>query len=150
MKRYLILFFLIFLVSISCQSPKSTPEQTVIDNFKAMDEENISKYMKTVTGPRAGIADTLLKELFRDYDVSYTVEDIKLLSVVDEIAQVKTVVVAKDEGGPKKYRDNRMVFLHKLRKEHGKWLISFSEVLEMEIFDKTQPDTTLIARDTSQ
>jgi len=151
MKKYFFLLMALSLAFFSCKLEKPAPEQTVIDNYRAMDEENISNYMKTVTGPRAAIADTLLEELFRDYDVSYTIDTIQLLSMVGDVAEVRTVVTARDEGGPKKFTDNRMVILHKLRYEHSKWLIFFSEPIETHFFGKqTIGDTTRADQDTDR
>ena len=137
--RYAAPFIIAFLV-FAC-AKEMTPEQTVIENFKALGDENIQLYMATVGGPRADAAGQLLSTLFSDYDVAYTIDTIQLLSNVGGMAQVRTVVTAKDKGGPKKYHDNQMVFIQKLSKENGKWVIVSAEVERKNIFGVESPAT---------
>jgi hypothetical protein len=143
---------LIPLFFLAC-AKEATPEQTVIDNFKALQNENVELYMSTVSGARADAAGQLLPTLFADYDVLYTIDTLQVLSNVGGLAQVRAVVTAKDKGGPKKYHDNQMVFIQKLENKNGKWFIISAEIERRNVFGMEQPKdsaTAQTAQDTTK
>ena len=120
---------------VGCGGERPSPLDAVRESYRAMDSEDIDAYLATVTGPRAAAAETLLADFFADYDVAYSIDSIELVSEMGNVAQVRTVVTATDRGGPKKFHDNRMVAVHKLRFEHGKWRIFFSDVERPKMLD---------------
>ena len=127
MKR-MVLVLAALLSVLACTGERPAPEKTVIENYRALEAEDAEAYRQTVGGARASVADTLLEELFNDYDVTYEIDTIELLSMVGDVAQVRTVVTARDVGGPNKYHDNNMEAVHKLKYENGSWRIHFTEV----------------------
>ena len=135
---------------LGCGVETSSPEEIVLKSYRALDDEDIGAYLSTVSGPRADVAGSLLIELFEDYDVSYTMDTIELLSEVSDVAMVRTVVMARDEGGPKKYHDNRMVAYHKLKYDNNRWTIYFSEIDRPQILNREGKNVQeTIAADTS-
>ncbi|RKZ31118.1 hypothetical protein DRQ36_03215 [bacterium] len=141
MRTIVLVAFFGVAVFLACGYETPDPTQTVIDNYRAMDEENTSLYMSTVSGPRADIAGTLLESLFVNYDVSYTIDTVELLSKIKDQAQVRSVVTMRDQGGPKYFRHMRVVSLHKLHYENGKWTIYFTETEKPQILEETPVDT---------
>lgn len=122
------LFFIIIpLLLIMACAQENTPESVVRDYYRAMDEEDIELYMSTVSGARADIAGDLLEKFFDNYDVSYTIDTLLVLTKVGDKAQVICVVTAMDEGGPKEFSDNRITVLNKLQRKYGKWTIYDAE-----------------------
>ena len=127
MKKCFLTALLVLLLIIAC-AEQNTPEQVVRDYYTAMDNEDIELYMSTVSGPRADVAGEHLAKFFADYDISYTVDTLALLSKVGNEAQVLCVVTAMDEGGPKKFTSNRISVLNMIRKNGGRWTVYDAEV----------------------
>jgi len=128
--KALILLTIPVLMLLSCGFTQNDPEEVVRDYYRAMDEEDVELYMSTVSGPRADVAGLYLDKFFADYDITYTIDTLFTLSKVGKEAQVLCVVTAKNEGGPKKFTDNRITVLSKLRLDRGIWTIYNAETSE--------------------
>ncbi|MCK5833736.1 hypothetical protein KAH81_08720 [bacterium] len=135
--KYLFLFIMLLLIFIACEAPKQSPLDTVKANYMAMQNEDIEAYLKTVSGPRAYVAGTLLVKFFEDYNVDYNIDTIELLGEISDVAQVRTVVTATDRKGANEFHDNRMVAIHKLKFDAEGWRINLSEVEKPVFLDKT-------------
>ncbi len=136
--RTLFLLSLVFIILSGCASEKLSPAEVVRENYRAMETEDIQLYRKTVTGARESTADTLLVMFFNEYDVAYSIDSIETIGELGDIAQVRTVVTATDRGGPNKFHDNRMVAIHKLRLDRGKWKIFYSEIEKPTLLEKVE------------
>ena len=128
MKKFFIAVVIVLFVMACVQ--ENDPEKVVREYYRAMDEEDFELYMSTVSGARADIASDLLIKFFENYDVSYTIDTIATLTRVGDKAQVICMVTARDEGGPKKFSDNRITVLNKLRRKNLRWTIYDAELSE--------------------
>ncbi len=110
-----------------CSADRGDPAQVVRDYYRAMDEENVELYYSTVSGARADIAGVLLEKFFSEYDVTYNIDTLFIVSQTGDKAQVLCRVTSLDAGGPKKFHDNRLTILSKLRYRNGRWTIYDAE-----------------------
>ena len=145
MKIRIFAYILLSILFVACTTESPGPKETVINSYLALDQEDANLYMTTVTGNRAVMASSLLAGFFEDYDVSYTIDSIEVVSEDKKRAEVFALVSARDEGGPKLYHDNKTATYHKLHLMNGKWKIESTVIDEFTFLEQKRKNNPTIA-----
>jgi hypothetical protein len=98
--------------------------QVLYDNINALNNEDLEGAMRTISPESASYDATreMTTQLFRDYDIKYTLESYKVLSITPEQAKVEIVQVTRNQNDMP-FNDNRMTAIHELRPYQGQWKI---------------------------
>ncbi|MBD2040251.1 hypothetical protein [Microcoleus sp. FACHB-672] len=104
------------------QSEKQKIKSVIDLQAKALNEENIDVYMKTISqsSPQYSLTVEVLTELFQQYDLKYEITDMEFLTLAQNEAKVKIIQTTTKIKGPA-FRDNKTVIIHTLRKDNGEW-----------------------------
>lgn len=144
--------FLILLYGYTIKKHISNPKPTIskenqgiedklrsaIDlNLEAMEEEDLDKYMSTISIPSDEISSTeeTLKKYFRNYDLKYAIEDFQVLTTDNDDAQVQVVQTTKKIQGLD-FRDNRVTAIHHLKLINGQWKIFKTDTKNIEYINE--------------
>jgi hypothetical protein len=114
------------------ETPKD-PESVVQENIKAMNGEDLDKAMATIDEQSASYDQTkqMAKKIFELYDLKYELDSLRVITLTDEEARVGCVQTTTKLKGPA-FRDNRIDFVHTLRKVDGNWKIYNSKVMRID------------------
>ena len=110
--------------------------QVLYDNINALNNEDIEGAMRTIS-PESGAYDAtkeITLGLFQDYDIRYTMESYKVLSITAEKALVEIVQVTVNQNDMP-FNDNRMVATHELRPYQGQWKIYGTTIEDIDSLD---------------
>jgi hypothetical protein len=94
------------------------------DNFKALDEGNVDKYMETIhtQSPFYEQSKKLVEEISKAYKLKTEISDVEVMEKSEKEAKVKfTQKTIKIEGPV--FQNNEITGYHVLRPEKGKWKI---------------------------
>jgi serine protease Do len=139
MNRILVGFFVAILVSTDvpgCAQETETPNDpisVVQENIKAMNNKDLDKAMATIDEQSASYEQTeqIAKRLFEIYELQYELDSVRVISKTDDEARVECVQTTKKVRGPA-FRDNKIDFVHTLRKVDGNWKIYNSYVKKID------------------
>ena len=109
------------------------PASVVQENINAMNGEDLDKAMATIDEQSASYDQTkkVAKQLFELYDLKYELDSLKVISQTDDDARVECIQITTKVKGPA-FRDNRIVFVHSLKKSEGNWKIYNSKVVKLD------------------
>ena len=135
MKRKLLGFFAAILLSSGvsgCAHETAIPNDPVSvvqENIKAMNDRDLDRTMATIDeqSPSYDQTKQVAKKLFEMYELKYELENVRVITQTDDEARVACVQTTKKVSGPG-FRDNRIDFVHTLRKVDGNWKIYYSNV----------------------
>jgi len=98
--------------------------QVLYDNINALNNEDIDGAMSAISpdSPSYSATRDLTLQLFKDYEIKYTLESYKVISVTPEKAEVEIVQVTRNENDMP-FDANRMTAIHELRPYQGQWKI---------------------------
>ena len=113
---------------------KAEVEKFLRDNAKAMQDENLEASLATVAEKDKAQAKAIFEQIFKMFDLKYTLEKIEI--VVKDANTAEATVVQKTEkvAGPE-FRDNRGKFLHTLKKVDDKWTFADTKILSVDFLD---------------
>jgi ketosteroid isomerase-like protein len=113
----------------SC-APKPVVDENAVfssikDNLKAMQNKDLEGVMATIhpDSPSFGSTREVLLDLFKKYDLRFTITDLKIISATPEEVKVSFVQETERLKGPEDLQSSRCKGVHTLRKDHGKWKI---------------------------
>jgi len=143
MNRMLAMLFVAILASAAgsgCGKESETPNDpgaVVQENIKAMNNEDLDKAMATIDDQSASYDQTkkVAKQLFELYDLKYELDSLKVISQTDDEARVECIQTTMKVKGPA-FRDNRIVFVHTLRRVDGIWKIYNSKVMKLDYLNQ--------------
>ena len=69
--------------------------------------------------------------MFELYDLKYELDSLNVISQTDDEARVECIQTTSKVKGPA-FRDNRIVFIHSLKKSEGYWKIYNSKVVKLD------------------
>jgi hypothetical protein len=98
--------------------------QVLYDNINALNNEDIVGAMKAISpeSPSYDATKEITLQLFKDYEIKYTLESYKVLSLTPEKATVEIVQTTQNYNDMP-FNDNRMTAIHELRPYQGQWKI---------------------------
>jgi len=139
MNRILIVLFTAILAITAipgCSQEAETPNDPVSvvqENIKAMNDENLDKTMATIDEQSASYDQTkqVAQRLFDIYDLKYELDSLRVITKTDDEARVECIQTTTKVRGPA-FRDNRIDFVHSLRKVDGIWKIYNSKVMKLD------------------
>jgi len=139
MKRTLVVLFaaIVALAAVSgCGKESQTPndpESVVRENIKAMNEKDLDAMMATIDeqSPSYDQTKTMAKKLFEMYDLKYELDSLKVIMQTEDEARVECIQTTSKVKGPG-FKDNRISFIHSLKKSEGNWKIYTSFVRKLD------------------
>jgi hypothetical protein len=139
MTRKLAVLFVIILLSTAvpgCSQEAETPNDPVSvvkENIKAMNSEDLDKAMATIDKQSASYDQTkeIAQRLFDIYDLNYALDSVRVIMQTDDEARVACVQTTSKVTGPA-FRDNKIDFVHTLRKVDGIWKIYNSKIMKLD------------------
>ncbi len=145
-RLFTIIISVLFLVfSASCQSTKEKEkgaiEALIKTNAESFEKENLDGYIATLDPESPELENTraMMGELFKKYDLKIKIENVRILKVGEDKADVEVVqVTEKVTGGD--FRNNRVDIIHHLKKINGAWKISGSDTIKIDYFDQSKDD----------
>ncbi|MBI4844860.1 MAG: hypothetical protein HY810_00010 [Candidatus Omnitrophica bacterium] len=134
MKNQLIAFFVVMIVfgvnsngsaqemGDNFEEMNTTLKNVALENFKAYENEDISKIMETVHTQSPGYLATkqLSNEIFPEYDLKYEMLNFKYLIIDGEYALARATQKTSKISGPA-FRNNILDVIFVFRQESGKW-----------------------------
>jgi hypothetical protein len=139
MNRTPVVFFAALLASTAfpgCSHETETPNDPVAvvqENIKAMNNEDLDKAMATIDEQSASYDQTkqMAKKIFELYDLKYELDSLRIITQTDDEARVGCIQTTTKVRGPA-FRDNRIDFIHTLRKVDGIWKIYNSKIMKID------------------
>ena len=119
-----------------CSREAETPNDPVAvvqENIKAMNNEDLDKAMAMIDEQSASYDQTkqMAKKIFELYDLKYELDSLRVITQNDDEARVGCIQTTTKVRGPA-FRDNRIDFVHTLRKVEGVWKIYNSKVVKID------------------
>jgi hypothetical protein len=110
--------------------------QVLYDNINALNNEDIDGAMGTISpdSPSYDATREMTLQLFKDYEIKYTLESYKVLSITSEKATVEIVQVTENYNDMP-FNDNRMHATHELRPYNGQWKIYGTTIEDIDYLD---------------
>ncbi|WP_105901979.1 hypothetical protein [Vibrio gangliei] len=110
--------------------------EVVVDNFKALENEDIASYMDTIHNQSAlyQTTENVLKLTFKAYDLKYDLKDVVLVGEDDKYAYAKVVFETHKVRGPA-FQDNQIESLIVFKQINGDWKIWAQANLELTKLD---------------
>jgi hypothetical protein len=140
--RNAFLFIVLLCLSIaSLRCPQQGQNEAIIGvvraNLSAMEREDITGVKRTIdsSSPVFDMTVDMTEEIFQQYDLTYTLERIDVIEVKDNNARVSFIQVTEKTSGPA-FRDNRLSGIHTLKKTKGTWVITNTEIVDIEYLDE--------------
>ncbi len=113
----------------SC-TPKPIVDENAVfssikDNLNAMQNNDTEGVMATIhlESPSYGSTREVLQDLFKKYDLRFTLTDLKVVSATPNEVQVSFVQKTERLKGPEDLQSSICDGVHTLRKDGGKWKI---------------------------
>jgi hypothetical protein len=115
---------LVVLPAAALDMSENAVVQVLYDNINALNNEDIVGAMKSISpeSPSYDATKEITLQLFQDYEIKYTLESYKVLSLTPEKATVEIVQVTVNQNDMP-FNDNRMTAVHELRPYQGQWKI---------------------------
>jgi hypothetical protein len=138
-KRKLVGFIAVILLSAGVPGCAREPEipkdpvSVVQENIKAMNDRDLDRAMATIDeqSPSYDQTKQVAKKLFEMYELKYELANVKVIVQTEDEARVGCIQTTKKVSGPG-FRDNRIDFVHTLRKVDGRWKIYYSNVNKLD------------------
>jgi hypothetical protein len=139
MKRTIVALFVAFValaVVSGCGKETQTPndpESVVRENIKAMNDKDLDRMMATIDeqSPSYDQTKQMAKKLFEMYDLKYELDSLKVITQTEDEARVECIQTTTKVKGPG-FKDNRISFIHSLKKSEGIWKIYTSFVRKLD------------------
>jgi len=134
-----ILFFTASFFFISCKSPSPEEKEVmavVKENLQTFEKEDFEAHMKTIHEESSIYEQTknTVKLIMDQYDLKFELEEIEVLEMAADEAQVRYVQITKKINGPE-FKNNRVKGVHTLKKFNGDWKLFSSTVENIEYLD---------------
>jgi hypothetical protein len=128
--------FVVVAALSGCSNESQTPNDPVSvirENIKAMNDKDLDRMMATIDEQSPSFDQTkqVAKKLFEMYDLKYDLDSLKVITQTDDEARVECVQTTTKVKGPA-FRDNKIAFVHSLKKSDGNWKIYFSKVMRLD------------------
>lgn len=96
--------------------------EVVVDNFKALDQEDVPAYMDTIHTQSLMYKTTenALNLTFRIYDLEYDLQKVSFIGADDKYAYVKVVFETRKLKGPA-FQNNQIEALIVFKQDNGEW-----------------------------
>jgi hypothetical protein len=109
----------------------------VKSNLMAMEKEDIESVKRTIdtSSPAYAMTIDMTEEIFQQYDLKYTLESVKMIEAEETTARVWFIQVTEKISGPA-FRNNRLTGIHTLKKIDGSWVITHTEIEEIDYLDE--------------
>jgi hypothetical protein len=103
----------------------------------AMNKEDVSAYLATIdpSSPAYEPTKSSMEQLFKQYDLKATLHSCEMVSEKEGEAKIRTVISTEKVEGPD-FQDNKITAVHTVLKKEGKWVLSTSEIENIEPIKK--------------
>lgn len=134
--RIIIIFAVLFAVS-GCGpvlGPRESPAEVIRAHFEAMNREDLEAAMSYLDsdGPNYAITRSTTEQLFKNYDIRYSVEVLgEVSSEKKGERRVKVVQTTQKIAGPA-FVDNKMTAYYVLKEGYFSWKIIRTEIFNVE------------------
>jgi hypothetical protein len=124
-------------VTLYQNQPIIIPVQVVRDQLEAMNHEDFNAAINAIHPSSPGFEKTkdLTEELFKVYDLRYSLKEITLESENTDTAKVKFSQLTEKVSG-QEFRNNLLTGVHILKKYNGEWKIYDTQIIKIEFLDK--------------
>ena len=124
----------LFVTKLTEDTVKAEVEQFLHDNLKAMQDENLEASLATVAEKDKAQAKAIFEQIFKTYDLKYTLEKIDI--AIKDANTVEATVVQRTEkvAGPE-FKNNRAKILHTIKKADGKWRFAGAKIISVDFLD---------------
>ena len=137
MKKILALISLV-LITYNCSNQENyyTPESVVEANIKYMNEEKFDKVMNTIDkdSPSYPTSETMIKQIFKLYDLNYKITSMKLIEDDDSEAKIEFTQMTTKINGPK-FKNNKSAGIHTLKKNGDSWKIYSTQMTDVQYLE---------------
>jgi hypothetical protein len=125
-------------VTLYQNQPIIIPVQVVRDQLEAMNREDLNAAIDPIhpLSPRFQMTKDLTEELFKIYDLRYSLKEITLESENTDTAKVKFSQLTEKVSGQEEFRNNLLTGVHILKKYNGEWKIYDIHIIKIEFLDK--------------
>ena len=108
----------------------------VYANLEAAEDEDLDAYMATIHEDSALYENTesIMVLLFDTYDLDYEVDDLEILEITKNEAEIRLVQITRRIRGPE-FDDNEATVVHTLRRSDGEWFFWESLIEDIELLD---------------
>jgi ketosteroid isomerase-like protein len=144
MKRFgIVILMILLLVSAACSntSDEAALKQAVEDNFQAMNDKDLTKYMDMLSkdsDPNVVTqTENTMKYSFENFDLQATMKRFKVISIDGDAAVIEVEQDTINQKDDPRFKNNRIVAEHTLRKEDDKWKFKSTVVKSAKEIDKS-------------
>ncbi len=140
MKVLCILLMVLANISVSGCALRDKTDKEIIalihKHAKAAENEKVEEYMDTLheQSPVFASARQTVERMFAVYDLTYKLEDVKVIEKSDQEAKVEYILTTRKITGPQ-FRNNKIWAVATLMKSDGKWKIYKTVIRNFEFFD---------------
>jgi hypothetical protein len=126
----------VFAALNGCSQDAQTPNDPVSiirENIRAMNDEDLDGMMATIDeqSPSYDQTKQMSKKLFEMYDLKYELDSLKIVTQTEDEARLECVQTTTKIKGPA-FRDNKIAFIHSLKKSEGHWKIYYSKIVRLD------------------
>ena len=106
---------------------------TIKNNLYACDKRNVNLVMSTIHPESPTLKSTrdMMRYIFARLKLRYTLQQVEVLEVDGDEAEVRVVQYTEKVGGNAAFRNNQVVLIHKLKQDAGKWKLFSSECKQL-------------------
>lgn len=139
----LLLGFVLFLtgcsneISVEDEISAHQVKEVLETNITALNDKDIDSYLSTIMESARERTKSEMTELFNDFDIKFELSESYIVEEESDkyVIQSTQLATAYDRSEESEYRDHTSTNLHTLERIDGKWLITESEILDIEFHD---------------
>jgi hypothetical protein len=131
---------LLLLLTACTQSEEEALKQAVKDNFQAMNDKDLTKYMNSLSkesDPNVVTqTENTMKYSFENFDLHASLKRFKVVSIDGDTAVIEVEQDTINKKDDIRFKNNRLVAEHTLKKESGQWKFKSTVLRSAKEIDK--------------
>lgn len=142
-KRFsMVLAMMLLLLSVACtkSSEEAALKQAVEDNFQAMNDKDLSKYMDMLSkesDPNVITqTENTMKYSFENFDLHASLKRFKVVSLEGDTAVVEVEQDTINQKDDLRFKNNRIIAEHTMKKEDNQWKFKSTVMRSAKEIDK--------------
>ena len=114
---------------------------TIKNNLYACDKRDVNLVMSTIHPESPTLESTrdMLRYIFVRLRLRYTLQQVEVLEVDGDEAEVRVIQATQKVAGNAAFRDNQVELIHTLKRDAQKWKLYSSECVFIRYFNATSP-----------
>ncbi|MCH5586654.1 nuclear transport factor 2 family protein [Shimazuella sp. AN120528] len=139
----IVLILMLLFLSAACgkSSEEAALKQTVEDNFQAMNDKDLTKYMSMLSkdaDPNVITqTESTMKNAFENFDLHATLKRFKVISIDGDTAVIEVEQDTINSNDNPQFKNNRIIAEHTLKKEDGQWKFKSTVIRSAKQIDKS-------------